>query len=317
LDTVPVLRTFLKRIGALAAVAAVSFLLVGLAGAASPPKIDKAKIAEYVRYAEGFTSEVKMVVDDPTPSAFEGLYRLDIHLSFNNQTLERLYYVSQDGQRIIRGDVWELGQNPFKGNLERLPKDGPSFGPKDAKVTIVVFSDFECPYCRELAKTIRDNIPQKYPKDVRVIFEDFPLPAVHPWAHEAAEASHCIASQKPEAFWAYHDWIFENQGAIDPSNVKTKSLEFARQQGLDALQVSSCMDSHTMASVVDRSKALGQSLGVDRTPTLFINGRMIPTALPWDSMDTVIKMELNRSKDTAASKDEKCCEVTIPTIGHH
>jgi protein-disulfide isomerase len=181
----------------------------------------------------------------------------------------------------------------------------------------VVFSDFECPYCRELAKTLRDNIPQKYPKDVRVIFEDFPIPALHPWAFPAAEAAHCMASQKPESFWAYHDWIFENQQAIDPTTVKSKSLEFARQQGLDVLQVSSCMDAHTMTKEVDQSKALGQSLQVDRTPTMFINGRMVPSALQWDALETVIKMELNRPKEVTPGKDEKCCEVTMPTVDHH
>ena len=77
------------------------------------------------------------------------------------------------------------------------------------------------------------------------------------------------------------------------------------------------MDAQTTAAGVDRSKAIGQSLQVDRTPTMFINGRMIPSALPWDAMETVIKMELNRPKDKTAAKDEKCCEVTIPTVDHH
>jgi protein-disulfide isomerase len=308
----------MSRIRTLAAVLAVFFLPAAFgAPSDSPPQIDKSKVAEYVRYAEGLTPEVKLTVDNPAPSVYPGLYRLSIHLSYKGQTLDRLFYVTPSGDRLIKGDIWDLNSNPFRGNLELLPKSGPSFGPKDAKVTIVVFSDFECPYCRELAKTLRDNIPQKYPKEVRVIFMDFPIPAMHPWAHTAAEAAHCMENQKPGAFWAYHDWIFENQGGIDPTSVKSKSLEFARQQGLDVLQVSSCMDAHTMASEVDQSKALGQSLQVDRTPTMFINGRMIPSALPWDALDMVIKMELNRPNDAAAVKTEKCCEMTMPTVDRH
>jgi len=308
----------MNRIRTLAAVLAVCCLPVAMAASSdSPPKIDKSKIAQYVRYAEGFTPEVTMNVEDPAPTPFPGLYRIAIHLSYNGQTLDRQYYISQDGQRLFKGDVWDLNSNPFKANLARLPKDGPSFGPKDAKVTIVVFSDFECPYCRELAKTLRDNIPAKYPNDVRVIFEDFPITTMHPWAHEAAEAAHCMAAQKPAAFWAYHDWIFDNQQAIDGGNVKSKSLDFARQQGLDVLQVSSCMDAHSMAKEVDESKELGQSLQVDRTPTMFINGRMVAAALPWDALDTVIKMELARPKEGAPVKDEKCCEMTMPTVDHH
>jgi protein-disulfide isomerase len=308
----------MSRIRTLAAVLAMCFLPAAFgAPADSPPQIDKTKVAEYVRYAEGLTPEVQITVDNPAPSIYQGLYRVSIHLSYKGQTLDRLFYMTQNGERLIKGDIWDLNSNPFAGNLARLPKDGPSFGPKDAKVTIVVFSDFECPYCRELAKTLRDNIPQKYPKDVRVIFQDFPITAMHPWAHTAAEAAHCMASQKPEAFWAYHDWVFQNQESIDPTSVKSKSLEFARQQGLDVLQVSSCMDAHTTAGEVDKSKALGQSLQVDRTPTMFINGRMVAAALPWDALDMVIKLELNRTSDAPAAKTEKCCEMTMPTVDRH
>ncbi|HEX4808768.1 MAG TPA: thioredoxin domain-containing protein [Bryobacteraceae bacterium] len=307
----------MSRIRTLAAALAVCFLPAAFpASSGSAPKIDKAKIEAYVRYAEGFTPEVKMTVDDPSPSPFEGLYRIAVHLSFGAQNMDRVYYITSNGQRMIKGDVWDLHEDPFRANLELLPKDGPAFGPKDAKVTIVVFSDFQCPYCRELAKTIRDNVPQKYPKDVRVIFKDFPISSMHPWARAAAEASHCIASQKPEAFWAYHDWIFENQQDVDPTTVKTKSLDFARQQGLDVLQLSSCMDTHATAAEVDQSRTVGQSLQVDRTPTMFINGRMIPTTLKWETLESVIKLELNRPKDLVASKDEKCCEVTMPTVSH-
>src|ERR1700761_9097703 len=106
----------MSRMTALAAALVVSLLPVGLAQTGGPPKIDKVKVAEYVRYAEGFTPEVKMTVDDPTPTAYAGLYRIDIHLSYNNQTLDRLYYVTQDSQRLIRGDVWQLDRNPFAEN---------------------------------------------------------------------------------------------------------------------------------------------------------------------------------------------------------
>ena len=98
---------------------------------------------------------------------------------------------------------------------------------------LVIFSDFECPYCREFAKTVRDNIPKQYPKDVRVVFEDFPLDSIHPWARAAAEDSHCVGSQSVDAFWAYHDWIFAHATEIKADNLRDKVLAWAKDQKLD------------------------------------------------------------------------------------
>ena len=282
---------------------------------AAPPKIDKAKLEAYVRYAEGFAAEVKAQIEDPAPTPYKGYYRVIVHFSAGQSKLDRVYFVTSDGQHYVNGSIWDMNRSPFEDNLERLPTDGPTFGPANAKVTIVVFSDFECPFCQELAKTLRENVPSKYPNDVRVIFRDFPIPAIHPWATAAAEASHCIVLQKPAAFWAFHDWIFDQQKAIDPTNLKSKVLGFAKGQNLDVLQLSGCMDAHATLPEVEKSEATGRSLQIDKTPTMFMNGRMIPSALPWAQMDAVIKMELNRPKEIAVKGSEKCCEVTLPIVG--
>lgn len=279
------------------------------------PKIDKQKFGDYVRYAEGFPAAVQIAVDDPTPSPFKGYYRVLVHLSSGPQKLDRLYYVSADGQQFVAGNLWDINRSPFVDTLQHLPTTGPSFGPANAKVTIIVFSDFECPYCRELAKTLRDNIPQKYPNDVRVMFEDFPIDAIHKWARAAAEASHCIEREKPEAFWAFHDWIFEHQQEVDSANLGDKVAAFAKQQNLDPTKISACMASHATAEQVNASQKAGQELQISRTPTLFINGRMVPGAISWEQLDTVIKMELNRPKEVASSSAEPCCEITIPSVG--
>ncbi len=279
----------------------------------SAPKIDKQKFETYVRYAEGFASTVKITVDDPTPSPFPGYYRVLVHLSSGAQKLDRLYYATTDGKQFIAGNVWDLDRSPFIDTLQHLPTNGSSFGPADAKVTIVVFSDFECPYCRELAKTLRDNIPQKYPGDVRVVFEDFPIDAIHKWARAASEAAHCIGQQKPDAFWAFHNWIFDHQQEVDATNLREKVLAFTKQQHLDPAKVSTCLASHATAQEVSESERAGQQLQISRTPTLFVNGRMIPGAVSWEQLDTVIKLELNRPSEIAGSRVNSCCEVSIPS----
>ena len=277
------------------------------------PKIDKQKLETYVRYAEGFSPEVKISIDDPAPSPFTGYYRVLVHLTAGAHQLDRLYYATQDGQELINGSIWKLNESPFVDTLEHLSSEGPSFGPPNARVTIVVFSDFECPYCRALAKTLRDKIPQKYPTDVRVVFKDFPIDSIHKWARAASEAAHCLASQKPGAFWAFHDWIFEHQQEVNETNLRDHALAFTKQQNLDVVAVSSCMANHVTAQEVSRSQQSGAALQILQTPTIFVNGRTISGAIPWQTLDNVIKIELNRPKEIIAGSAEKCCEVGIPT----
>jgi len=101
---------------------------------------------------------------------------------------------------------------------------------------IVAFSDMECPHCKEEAKTIRENLIQAYPKDVRFYFKDFPLTSIHPWAKPAAMAGRCVFQQNPASFWDYHDWIFAQQDNVTAENLKSKVMDWAKgQKDLDAL----------------------------------------------------------------------------------
>lgn len=302
------MHTFCKLAAAFIAVVVLS------AAQSAPPNIDKQQLQDYLRYAEGFTSNVQIELDDPTPSTMPGYYRILAHLTMGAQKADRLYYITPDGKHVIAGSVWSLEKSPFADTLAQLPTTGPSFGPADARVNIVVFSDFECPYCREFAKTVRDNIPKKYPGDVRVVFEDFPLDAIHKWARAAAEASHCLEEQKPEAFWAFHDWIFEHQQEVNDGNVREKALDIAKAQNLDLSKASSCMDTHATAAIVEQNLNVGRILQVQQTPTIFVNGRIIPGAVSWPTLDNVIQMELNRPKGIPGPSSKGCCSVTIPTV---
>ena len=306
------------------------FLLAGLCAAAiwaadsAAPKLDKPKLESYLRYIEGYTAAVKIVIDDPTPSAYSGYSRVMVHLSMDTRHVgDRLYYVSADGERFFSGLLWDINDNPFLDTLEHLPANGPSFGPANAKVILVVFSDFECPYCREFASTVRANIPKKYPNDVRVVFEDFPIASIHPWAEVAAEDAHCLSDQNTTAFWAFHDWIFEHQGEVNdvfehqkatfPAYLRDKIVAIAKQQNLETRKLATCIDTHAGAQAVAETVKAGWELQIQQTPTSFINGRMLPGAQPWTNLDAVIQLELNRPKEIPGPP-AKCCEVTAPTV---
>jgi protein-disulfide isomerase len=278
----------------------------------SLPKIDRAKWESFLRYAEGYVPAVKFVIDDPKPSSFPGFYEVTVHLSSGENKLDRHYYVTADGQSIATGTLWNLNQGPFAENLKLLPTEGDSFGPANAPVNIVVFSDFECPFCSQLAKTMREDLPKKYGDKVHVLFKDFPLP-IHPWARAAAESAHCLADQKPAAFWTFHDWIFDHQKDVTAANLREKTMDIAKQQSLDESKVAACLDTHAPAARIDKNIQLGHLLQVGQTPTFFVNGRPETGALAWDRLSALIDFELNRPKEFATP--EKCCEVDIPKVG--
>lgn len=137
--------------------------------------------------------------------------------------------------------------------------------------------------------------------------KNFPIEGLHPWAKAAAEAGACMAEQSMGAFWAYHDWIFEHQSAVNTqyqdkkadfaNYLKETAAALAQEQQVDGTKVRSCIDTHATAARVAKDMAEGEKLLVQSTPTFYINGRAVGGAISWASLDTLIQMELNKPKD--------------------
>ena len=157
---------------------------------------------------------------------------------------------------------------PVKLNVEHQP----SFGPADAPVTIVEFGDFECPSCRAEAPLLRELIPEFFPNKVRIVFKDYPLESIHPWARAASIAGRCVFRQNPQAFWKFYDWDYQNQDDITVENLKTKVLGWAVGNGISSAQLESCMDGKATDAEVTQNISEGRAAGVRGTPTLFVNG---------------------------------------------
>jgi protein-disulfide isomerase len=281
------------------------------------PQIDKAKLEAYIRHLFVWPPPITIEVSDPKPAPIAGFYEVNIRGSQGKSSQDETFYVSQDGQKMIRGTVFDVAQNPFKVDLDKIKTDfQPSFGTAGAPVALVEFSDFECPYCREEAKILRENLAKEYPKQVHFYYLDYPLESLHPWAKSAAIAGRCIFHQNASAFWDYHDWIFASQEGINPDNLKSKILDFMKDKGgVDASQLSTCMDSKATESEVERTKAEGRSLEVSSTPTLFVNGRRMVGSVQWEDLKRVIDYEIEYQK-TAKNAGEDCgCSVSLPMPG--
>lgn len=286
------------------------------APAAQKSAFDKATLESYLRHVELWVPQVTVKIDDAKPSTeVPGFFDVWVHASYNNATKDELYYVSKDGHTVIKGAAYNINKNPFQGNIDKLKTDGqPSFGPANAPVTLVVFSDFECPFCKEEASVLRENVAMTFPDKVRVYFKDFPLDSIHPWARTASIAGRCVYRQNPAAFWDYFDWAYQNQEQITADNISAKMQQFAMDKNLDGVQLGRCVDTKASEPDVDRNVADGHVLQVSATPTVFLNGRKLEGGVQWQVLEQLINLELDRTKAAAAASPDKCCEVTLPKL---
>ena len=245
------------------------------ASPATPPSADQAQILKsteaFVRslFAWGPDFKVKVGPLGPSPSSY--FYLVPIEVTVNGQTDKGTVFVSKDGKTFFRGEMFDTAANPYADNLAKLNIAGnPSVGPADARVTVVVFSDFQCPHCRELATILASVIPQ-YPQ-VRFVFKDFPLTQIHPWAESAAIGARCAFMQSPKAYAPVQEQIFAEQEFLSAENIWEKLVAYATQAGLDPDAFKACMSAPEAKAAVDASHREGEALSINSTPTSFVNG---------------------------------------------
>jgi protein-disulfide isomerase len=188
-------------------------------------------------------------------------------------------FLSPDG-RYLSPELFDLQTDPAvqeqaeaAGAMKLLMAgDPPSIGPKDARVTIVMFEDFECPYCKRLAETLQGEVLPNEEGNVRVIFRSFPL-SFHPWAKTAAEMAGCVALQQPETFWKLHNFLFENQQKLNVANIHEQVVAFlGSAPDFKSAEFHTCVDKELSLGLMTQDVQLGERNGVHATPTIFVNG---------------------------------------------
>jgi protein-disulfide isomerase len=203
--------------------------------------------------------------------------KLDFHARKGGGPLHVTLYASPD-LRFLSHDLMDSGTGPAQqrvrnsaGASPALSRGNPAImGQKDAPVTIVLFSDFQCPYCARMAEGLNNEILPAEKGKVRILFRNFPLP-MHSWARSASEAAECARQQGEQYFWKFHDYLFQHQRELKPEALQADLLAYAK--GLPGIQVwklKACMDGRATASAVDQDIALGKEAGVTGTPTLLV-----------------------------------------------
>src|SRR5260370_15564223 len=202
-------------------------------GARAAPSQSQKEIEAYLRNLYAFGPDVKLMVGPLRESPVAGLQETNIDVTIGENKQAVKFYVSQDGKFLLRGELSDLTKDPLADNLAQIRiNDSPALGDPKAPVTIVEYSDFECPVCRSLHDVLRGMLPT-YGAKIRVVFKDFPLDQLHPWARTAAIAGRCAYQQDPNAFWKVYDLIYDNQDIISASNAWTKMTDYAEQTHLD------------------------------------------------------------------------------------
>jgi len=247
--------------------------------------------AEEYRAAQ-LESNVSEVTDEDVQAFFD-----ENKARIGNRTLEQ---IGPQIRQYLEQQAQQQAEESFYSNLEakydvsyklepprvEVAADGPAKGPADAPITIVEFSDFQCPFCSRVTPTL-EQVTENYGDKVRLVFRQFPL-GMHPNAPKAAEASLC--AQEQGKFWEMHDAMFGDQNALGVPQLKATAAKL----GLDGEQFDQCLDSGKYEDAVAADMKAGAEAGVTGTPAMFINGQMVSGAVPYDQLSAVIDAELQR-----------------------
>jgi protein-disulfide isomerase len=275
-----------------------ALLAFSFAAPAVPVQADDAankKIIEYYRRKANLPPEVEATIVEVTDSKIPGAKSGTLKLTRGGQVQEVLLVMSPDGKYVVFGELEDVTSDPFKAIAAKISTDGnPVRGAKDAKVTIVEYSDFQCPYCARAHQTIADQVMKEYDGKVKLVYKNFPL-GFHKWAEPAGIAGECAFEQDPDSFWKLYDGYFAQQQQLTPENIKEKSVELLKGTKVDMAKWNDCYDNKKTLDKVKADMAEGSSVGVTGTPAFLINGRKISGAQPFQNFTAIIHDELARS----------------------
>lgn len=231
-------------------------------------------VDSFLQQQFGYEKDLTWKINSIKPSIIPGLSEVTVVLaSPQGQQLTR-FYVSSDGEHALVGEIIPFGARPFDPVKNILDKGvtGPARGPKDAPVMIVEFGDLQCPACKAAQPTIEALVAAE--PNARFVFQNFPL-EMHNWAFKGAEYADCVGRASNDAFWKFLSKDYETQPEITAENADEKLTAIADSVGLKGSDIAACAAKPETKARVDASIALGKSVDVTGTPTLFINGRRV------------------------------------------
>ena len=234
----------------------------------------EATVDSFMHQQFGYQADLTWKISSIKPSTITGLAEVNVVIAGpQGQQLTR-FYVAPDGTQALVGEIIPFGAKPFDPAKQTLNRGitGPERGPKDAPVTIVEFGDLQCPACKAAQPTIEKLVADE--PNARFVFQNFPLD-MHNWAAKGAAYADCVGRASNDAFWKFIAKTYETQSDITAENADEKLTAIADAAGVKGADIAACAIKPETKARVDASLALGKSVEVSGTPTLFINGRKV------------------------------------------
>jgi len=261
------------------------------------------KIERQVRATYSVPASVKITVGPLRPSDFANFDALTISMEGGEKKQTYEFLLSKDGKTLARMTKLDLTKDPYSEAMKKIDLNGrPTRGNKDAKVVVVNFDDFQCPFCSRMHQTLFPELLREYGDRVEFVYKDYPLTEIHPWATHAAVDANCLAAQNNDAYWDFADHIHANQREVNSE--KGRDAQFAaldrmateqgQRHNLDQSKLQSCVKAQNEAAI-KASMHEAEGVGVSATPTLFVNGQEMDGALPISEMRAALDLALQQA----------------------
>ena len=283
-------------------------ICLGCVAQSAPPELAH-RIERQVRSFYSLPAGMKVTVGAITPSSdLAGYDAVSVAIDQGEGRPKDLkFLISKDRNSMVRLTKFDLTKDPFAELMSKIDVAGrPSRGAKGAKVVVVNYDDFECPFCSRMHQTLFPEIFKEYGDRVSFIYKDYPLAEIHPWATHAAVDANCLAALNPDAYWDFADFIHANKGVVDNEKTPGARLDaidrMAQLQGqrhnVDIVKLLACVRAQNEDSVKASMKE-ADNLGVSATPTLFVNGQKIDGAVPISEVRAALDSALKEAGQPA------------------
>jgi protein-disulfide isomerase len=277
---------------------------LGCSAQSAAPPDQVMRIERQVRSYYSIPAAVKITVGPLRTSEFAGYDALTVHMDSPEKKADYDFLLSKDGKTLLRMTKLDLTKDPYAENVKKISVgDRPIRGKKDAKVVVVNYDDFQCPFCSRMHQTLFPEMLKEYGDRVEFVYKDYPLAEIHPWATHAAVDANCLAAQNGDAYWELADYLHSNQREISAAG-QTRDLQFAaldrlttlqgQKHELDQTKLQSCIKAQN-EDAVKASLREGDTLGVNATPTIFVNGQEIDGVVSAAEFRTVLDAALQQA----------------------
>ena len=278
------------------------FLLICLGCSAQAPSELNSKIEQHIRFTYKLPPSVKVTISAQRASDFPNYDALTV--TFDDQGRKQNYdfLLSKDQKTLMRLTKMDLSADPYAELMKKIDVKGrPVRGNPDAKVVVVNYDDFQCPYCSHAHQTLFPEIYKEYSDKVAFIYKDFPLAEIHPWAIHAAVDANCLGAENTDAYWDFADYIHAHRDVVNSEKGLDKqfaaldniTVTEAGKFKVDSGKLQACVKAQDDRAVKASMKE-GDSLDVSGTPTMFINGQLVDGARPAPEIRELLDAALKR-----------------------